>query len=89
MNKKFFSRVFLLVAFLTAASLAVGEARSRADIEGSVTNPEGLDYKQLYHMTLKSVQRWVASQVRMGDEEAPCRRHFLKDSSGDVRRSSS
>ena len=84
MNRKFFSRVFLLLAFLTAASLAVGEARSRADIEGSVTNPEGLDYKQLYHMTLKSVQRWVASQVRMGDEEALRRiGYFIKDISGD------
>ena len=84
MNRKFFSRVFLLLAFLTAASLAAGEARSRADIEGSVTNPEGLDYKQLYHMTLKSVQRWVASQVRMGDEEALRRiGYFLKDISGD------
>lgn len=84
MNRKFFSRVVLLLAFLTAASLAVGEARSRADIEGSVTNPEGLDYKQLYHMTLKSVQRWVASQVRMGDEEALRRiGYFIKDISGD------
>lgn len=85
MNRKIFSCFFLLL-LLMAASFGVGEARSRAeaDIEGPVTSPEGLDYKQLYHMTLKSVQRWVASQVRMGDEEALRRiGYFIKDISGD------
>ena len=68
MNRKIFSCFFLLL-LLMAASFGVGEARSRAeaDIEGPVTSPEGLDYKQLYYMTLKSVQHWVANQVHMGD----------------------
>ena len=86
MKRKIFSCLAFLLALMAAASFGVGEARSRAeaDIEGPVTSPEGLDYKQLYHMTLESLRRWVADQVRMGDEEAPRRiGYFLKDISGD------
>ena len=64
MNRKIFSCLFLLLLLMTAASFGVGEARPRAeaDIEGPMTNSQGLDYKQIYHMTLESLQRWVADQ---------------------------
>lgn len=86
MNRKIFSCFFLLLALMASVSFGAGEARPRAeaDIEGPVTNPHGVDYKQIYYMTLESLQRWVAGQVRMGDEEALRRiGYFLKDISGD------
>lgn len=86
MKRKIFSCLAFLLALMAAASFGVGEARPRAeaDIEGPMTSPEGIDYKQMYYMTLESLQRWVADQVRMGDEEAPRRiGYFLKDISGD------
>lgn len=75
MRGKIFSCLFLLLALMTAVSFGSGEARPRAeaDIEGPATNPQGLDYKQLYYMILESLHHWVAGRVRMGDEEAPCR----------------
>ena len=83
MNRKIFS-CWLILGFLVAASFGVGEARPRADIEGPVANAQGIDYKQIYNMTLESLHRWVADQVRMGDEEAPRQiGYFLKDISGD------
>ena len=83
MNRKIFS-CWLILCFLVAASFGVGEARPRADIEGPVANAQGIDYKQIYNMTLESLHRWVADQVRMGDEEAPRQiGYFLKDISGD------
>lgn len=83
MNKKIFSCLFFLLSFMPA-SFSVGEAQFRGDIEGPLADPNGIDYKQIYHTTLEELHHWVADQVRLGDEEAPRQiGYFLKDISGD------